>query len=62
MKKLAVKNNKSSRWAPLALALAVSAALPAAYADDVRARRFPSAEYCFGAPKTDGAEVRQLKP
>lgn len=34
----------------------------AAYADDVRTRRFPSAEYCFGAPKTDGAEVRQLKP
>ncbi|NWD88560.1 hypothetical protein, partial [Pseudomonas sp. K5002] len=34
MKKLAMKNNKSSRWAPLALALAVSAALPAAYADD----------------------------
>src|SRR5471032_3617922 len=34
VKKLAVKNNKSSRWAPLALALAVSAAVPAAYADD----------------------------
>ena len=33
MKKLAVKNNKSSRWAPLALALAVSAAIPAAYAE-----------------------------
>ena len=34
----------------------------ASYAEDVRARRFPSAEYCFGAPKTDGAEVRQIKP
>ena len=33
----------------------------AAYAVDVRARRFPAAEHCFGAPKTDGAEVRQLK-
>ena len=33
----------------------------AEYAADVRARRFPSAEYCFGAPKADGAEVRQLK-
>ena len=33
----------------------------AAYAHDVRARRFPAAEHCFGAPKTDGAEVRQLK-
>tara|TARA_A100001037_G_scaffold162513_1_gene146301 strand:- start:868 stop:1722 length:855 start_codon:yes stop_codon:yes gene_type:complete len=33
----------------------------AAYAADVRARRFPAAEHCFGAPKTDGAEVRQLK-
>lgn len=32
MKKLAVNNNKISRWAPLALALAVSAALPVAYA------------------------------
>lgn len=38
----------------------VSAAA-AAYAEDVRARRFPAAEHCFGAPKTDGAEVRQLK-
>jgi len=34
----------------------------ASYAEDVRARHFPSAEYCFGAPKTDGAEVRQIKP
>jgi len=34
VKKLAVKNNKISRWAPLALALAVSAALPTAYAAD----------------------------
>ncbi|MBC3246197.1 TonB-dependent siderophore receptor [Pseudomonas lurida] len=34
MKKRAVNNNKISRWAPLALALAVSAALPAAYAAD----------------------------
>ena len=33
----------------------------AAYAADVRARRFPAAEHCFGAPKTDGSEVRQLK-
>ena len=43
----------------------------AAYAEDVRARRFPAAEHCFGAPKTIdggtdapmaiGAEVRQLK-
>jgi len=33
----------------------------AAYAADVRARRFPAAEHCFVAPKTDGAEVRQLK-
>ena len=38
----------------------VSAAA-AAYVEDVRARRFPAAEHCFGAPKTDGAEVRQLK-
>lgn len=34
----------------------------AAYADDVRARRFPAAEHCFGAAKADGAEVRQIKP
>ena len=34
MKKLVVNNNKVSRWAPLALALAVSAALPVAYAAD----------------------------
>ena len=34
VKKLAAHNNKFSRWAPLALALAVSAALPAAYAAD----------------------------
>lgn len=34
MKKLAANNNKTSRWAPLALALAVSAAMPAAFADD----------------------------
>lgn len=33
----------------------------AAYAEDVRARRFPAAEHCFGMPKTDGAEVRRLK-
>lgn len=32
----------------------------AAYAADVRARRFPAAEHCFGAPKADGAEVRQF--
>jgi len=38
----------------------VSAAA-AAYAEDVRARRFPAAEHCFGAPKADGAEVRHLK-
>ncbi len=36
-------------------------AAAAAYADDVRARRFPAPEQCFGAPKADGAEVRQLK-
>lgn len=35
MKKLAINNNKISRWAPLALALAVNAAMPAAYAGDV---------------------------
>ncbi|WP_395600067.1 TonB-dependent siderophore receptor [Pseudomonas sp. B19125] len=34
MKKLVVYNNKVSRWAPLALALAVSSALPAASAAD----------------------------
>lgn len=34
MKKLAANNNKTWRWAPLALALAINAALPAAYADD----------------------------
>ena len=34
MKKLVVNNNKVSRWAPLALALAVSSALPAASAAD----------------------------
>lgn len=34
MKKLAIHNNKTSRWAPLVLALAVSATLPAAYAAD----------------------------
>ena len=34
MKKLVVNNTKVSRWAPLALALAVSSALPAAYAAD----------------------------
>ncbi len=33
----------------------------ATYVEDVRARRFPAAEHCFGAPKADGAEVRQLK-
>ena len=33
----------------------------AAYAGDVRARRFPATEHCFGALKNDGAEVRQLK-
>jgi 3-methyl-2-oxobutanoate hydroxymethyltransferase len=32
-----------------------------AYAEDVRTRRFPGPENCFGAPKADGAEVRQLK-
>ncbi|MEE2995815.1 MAG: 3-methyl-2-oxobutanoate hydroxymethyltransferase [Pseudomonadota bacterium] len=37
------------------------AAAAAAYAQDVRARRFPASEHCFGAPKADGAEVRQLK-
>ncbi|MFT5487824.1 MAG: 3-methyl-2-oxobutanoate hydroxymethyltransferase, partial [Alphaproteobacteria bacterium] len=47
------------RYAELGAELSKAAA---AYADDVRARRFPSAEYCFGAPKADGAEVRQLKP
>jgi 3-methyl-2-oxobutanoate hydroxymethyltransferase len=46
------------RYADLGAELGKAAA---AYADDVRARRFPSADYCFGAPKTDGAEVRQLK-
>jgi Fe(3+) dicitrate transport protein len=34
VKKLAIHNNKTSRWAPLVLALAVSATLPAAYAAD----------------------------
>ena len=34
VKNCAVHNNKISRWAPLALALAVSAAVPAAYAGD----------------------------
>lgn len=34
----------------------------AAYAEDVRTRRFPAAEHCFGAAKTDGAEVRHIKP
>ena len=32
----------------------------AAYAEDVRARRFPGAEHCFGPPKADGAEVRKI--
>jgi 3-methyl-2-oxobutanoate hydroxymethyltransferase len=46
------------RYADLGAELGRAAA---AYAEDVRARRFPAAEHCFGAPKTDGAEVRQLK-
>jgi 3-methyl-2-oxobutanoate hydroxymethyltransferase len=46
------------RYADLGAELSKAAA---EFADDVRARRFPSAEYCFGAPKTDGAEVRRLK-
>ena len=33
----------------------------AAYAEDVRARRFPGPEHCFGAKGND-AEVRQIKP
>ena len=47
------------RYAELGEALGKAAA---AYAEDVRARRFPAAEHCFGAPKADGAEVRHLKP
>lgn len=47
------------RYAELGEALGKAAA---AYADDVRARRFPAAEHCFGAPKADAAEVRHLKP
>ena len=46
------------RYADLGVDLGKAAA---AYADDVRARRFPTAEQCFGAPKTDGAEVLHLK-
>ena len=46
------------RYADLGVDLGKAAA---AYADDVRARRFPTVEQCFGAPKTDGAEVRHLK-
>ncbi len=46
------------RYAELGIQVSAAAA---AYAEDVRARRFPAAEHCFGAPKTDGAEVRQLK-
>ena len=47
------------RYAELGEALGRAASV---YADDVRARRFPAAEHCFGAPKADGAEVRQIKP
>lgn len=46
------------RYAELGAELGKAAA---AYAEDVRARRFPGPENCFGAPKADGAEVRQLK-
>lgn len=46
------------RYAELGEQVSIAAA---AYAEDVRARRFPAAEHCFGAPRTDGAEVRQLK-
>ncbi len=42
------------------LGKAISEAV-AKYSADVKARRFPSAEHCFGADKNDGAEVRQLK-
>lgn len=43
------------RYADLGAELGRAAA---AYADDVRARRFPGPEHCFGA--TAGAEVRRL--
>ncbi len=46
------------RYAELGEALGKAAA---AYAEDVRTRRFPGPENCFGAPKADGAEVRHLK-
>ena len=46
------------RYAELGEQVSIAAA---AYAEDVRARRFPAAEHCFGAPRADGAEVRQLK-
>ena len=46
------------RYAELGEQVSIAAAT---YAEDVRARRFPAAEHCFGAPRTDGAEVRQLK-
>ena len=46
------------RYAELGRDLGAAAA---AYAEDVRARRFPAPEQCFGAPRADGAEVRQLK-
>ena len=45
------------RYAELGRDLGAAAA---AWADDVRARRFPGPEQCFGAPRADGAEVRQL--
>ena len=44
------------RYADLGAALGAAAA---AYAADVRARRFPAPEHCFGA--SEGAEVRRLK-
>lgn len=46
------------RYAELGAELGKAAA---AYAEDVRTRRFPGPEHCFGAPKADGAEVRHLK-
>ncbi len=33
----------------------------AAYAADVRARRFPAPEHCVGGPEPGGAEIRRLK-
>ena len=46
------------RYAELGVDISIAAAK---YAEDVRARRFPGPEHCFGAPKTSGAEVRRLK-